>query len=304
MNTGHFEIFPFIQKIQHFFASEGFLQVWTPPIVENPGMETHIHPVEIQANNIHGYLHTSPEFAMKEMLSHGLGDIFNIGYCFRDEPSSQTHRAQFLMLEWYRVQASYETIKSDCKNLIQHLSPNIEIEQKSVQELFDDVLRIDILNYLDSESLRALILENFKDIHLDEDQSLYAWEDYYFLLFLNKIEPRLESYPALIIDQFPAPLSALSNLNENDQRVCKRFELYLGGLEIANCFDELTDLKIQKQRFINQTADKKKLYGYELPEPTSFYQSLERGLPKSAGIALGIERLFMALNKKENPFWS
>jgi lysyl-tRNA synthetase class 2 len=241
---------------------------------------------------------------MKEMLSHGLGDIFNIGYCFRDEPSSQTHRAQFLMLEWYRVQASYETIKSDCKNLIQHLSPNIEIEQKSVQELFDDVLRIDILNYLDSESLRALILENFKDIHLDEDQSLYAWEDYYFLLFLNKIEPRLESYPALIIDQFPAPLSALSNLNENDQRVCKRFELYLGGLEIANCFDELTDLKIQKQRFINQTADKKKLYGYELPEPTSFYQSLERGLPKSAGIALGIERLFMALNKKENPFWS
>ena len=102
--------FELTQLIRNYFGQQGFLDVLTPPAVENPGMEVHIHPFQIHSvfhkklNSV--YLHTSPEFCMKELLTkedENLHNIFTISYCFRDEPSSPIHRSQFLMLEWYRT---------------------------------------------------------------------------------------------------------------------------------------------------------------------------------------------------------
>ena len=130
-----------------------------------------------------------------------------------------------------------------------------------------------------------------------------SWDDYYFLLFLNKIEPLLVHYPYLLLYEFPHHLSALSTLKEADPRVCERFEIYSKGVELCNCFNELRDLTIQKERFSFQAHEKEKLYGYILPEPQVLYDSLERGLPVSSGIALGVERLQKVLTGIENPFW-
>ncbi|MCO4753987.1 MAG: hypothetical protein KC478_05875, partial [Bacteriovoracaceae bacterium] len=106
--------FALIQAIRNYFTEMGFVDVMTPPMVENPGMETHIHPFEVfskyKGKSTNQYLHTSPEFHMKELLSleeEQLDNIFNISYCFRDEPSSPIHRSQFLMLEWYRKNERY-----------------------------------------------------------------------------------------------------------------------------------------------------------------------------------------------------
>lgn len=290
----------------------------TPPLVPNPGMETHIHPFEVKSiinNKSVGYLHTSPEFYMKDLLSR-LKDknLFTLGYCFRDEPNSPIHRNQFIMLEWYRKNVNYEKIMSDCHNLVlfcleflasQGFKTTLEAKKKcetrSVKELFLEFAKLDILEFQNTTDLKRKIQLDLKDIPLPFSDC--AWDDYFFLIFLNLIEPNLTKFETLIIKEYPGQLAALSTLNKKDKRVCNRFEYYIRGLEIANCFEELTDLREQKKRFTFQAREKKSLYHYELPCPNILYNSLERGLPHSSGIALGVERLLSSLVKLDNPFF-
>lgn len=308
--------FELIQIIRNYFTEQGFLDVLTPPAVENPGMEVHIHP--FQLHSVHKnklrplYLHTSPEFCMKELLSEGLDKIFTISYCFRDEPDSPIHRSQFVMLEWYRAHERYEAIMKDVEGLIEFTLregekrnfplrfKNPKLVKKTMQELFQEELGIDILNYLDLPSIKEL-LKNYPDVPVP--LSNLEWDDYFFLLYLNRIEPKIAKYPILMITEFPAPLSALSTLKASDPRVCERFEVYINGVELCNCFNELTDAEEQRKRFAAQNELKKKLYHYNLPEPKSFYQTMDRGLPASSGIALGVERLLSSLFEVENPFY-
>lgn len=309
--------FELIQIIRNYFGEQGFLDVLTPPAVENPGMEVHIHP--FQLSSVHKkelkplYLHTSPEFCMKELLSEGFEKIFSLSYCFRDEPESPIHRPQFLMLEWYRKNERYEQIMKDVEGLISFVLKegkkknfpgrfaDVSMIKKTMQELFLEELKIDILNFLDVGSIKKL-LKQFPEVPVPEME--LEWDDYFFLLYLNCIEPKLSKYPVLMITEFPAPLSALSTLKTSDPRVCERFEVYINGIELCNCFNELTDPIEQKKRFAAQNELKKKLYGYELPEPKAFYRTMDKGFPPSAGIALGVERLLHSLFDIENPFYS
>jgi lysyl-tRNA synthetase class 2 len=310
--------FELIQAIRNFFTTEGFLDVLTPPAVQNPGMETHIHPFQLHHKNQNKlsdmYLHTSPEFHMKELLAseEDFKKIFTISYCFRDEPTSPIHRPQFLMLEWYRKNERYEKIMNDTEALVKHCQSYFEsrniaknkissYQQVTVQDLFKEFLDIDILNFLDTKDLKEKIQKDFKDVPLPVSDC--SWDDYYFLLFLNKIESRLINFPYLLIKEFPSPLSALSTISKKDPRVCERFEVYLAGVELCNCFNELTSYKEQKRRFSLQANEKKDIYNYEIPWPTNFMQTMEKGLPKSSGIALGIERLLAGLVDIENPFY-
>lgn len=313
--------FQLLWAIRQFFFQQGFQDVMPPPMVANPGMETHIHPFRVgHANTLRfsqWYLNTSPEFHMKELLSMGFDNIFSLGYAFRDEPNATHHRPQFLMLEWYRTQAHYTKIMDDCEELfkfsLQSLNEkNLPVDQEllktnfqraTVQDLFSDMLKVDILNFLDKKDLKELIEKDFKDVPLPVLGEELSWDDYYFLLFLNKIEPHLAHYPYLLLYEFPNHLSALSTIKESDPRVCERFEIYAKGVELCNCFNELRDITIQKERFKLQAEEKQKLYGYTLPEPTVLYSALEKGFPPSAGIALGVERLLKVLSGIENPFW-
>jgi len=309
--------FELIQLIRNFFTQQGFLDVLTPPAVENPGMEVHIHPFQLHsvAKNklIPQYLHTSPEFCLKELLTdpaEKINKLFSLAYCFRDEPDSPIHRSQFIMLEWYRKHERYEKIMSDVEELIQLcLDSNLPVKKelknqkiikKTMQELFLEILNIDILNFLDVPSIKKL-LKNYPDVPVPNTEC--EWDDYFFLLYLNKIEPEVSKIPLLLIYEFPAPLSALSTLKAQDIRVCERFEVYINGVELCNCFNELTDKQEQARRFHEQNRLKKKLYQYQLPEPITFYAALNQGLPPSAGIALGVERLLYALCDIKNPFF-
>ncbi len=278
-------------------------------MVENPGMETHIHPFQVSSVNSRKltdfYLQTSPEFKIKQLLSNyeteKLDKVFNISYCFRDEPRSEIHRPQFLMLEWYRLFESYEKIETDIKELVDHLTSSTQqYTTRTVQEIILEITKIDILNYLNFDDLKNLLLKDFSDI---PSLNLQTWDDCFWALFLNKIEPQLKEYPYLFLKEFPAPLAALSKLKKEDSRVCERFEFYLNGVEIANCFHELTDYEEQEKRFAIQNKEKEKTYNYTLPEPNEFYRSMRKGLPHSSGIALGVERLIKEVLKIDNPFW-
>jgi lysyl-tRNA synthetase class 2 len=308
--VSHLERFHLIAAIRTFFQRKGFLDVITPPAVENPGMEAHIHPFQIR--EIPLFLHTSPEFAMKELLSLGLEKIFTISYAFRNDPLSPIHRPQFLMLEWYRSKARYETIMDDCQELFNevlfHLKKNniptvtdeVVFKKKTIREVFHEHLKIDILDYLDRDGLLKLIRKKFPEVPFSP--SLY-WEDAFFLLFLNKIEPFLDTKMPLILYEYPASLAAYSTLKKNDPRLAERFEIYWQGMELANCFNELTDPKEQAIRLEEQGKLKMDLYGQTLPVPRKFLQTMERGLPPSSGIALGVERFLKAATGMENPFW-
>lgn len=284
-------------------------------------MEVHIHPFQLHSvnknRNLPLYLHTSPEFCLKELLSdssENLDKIFSLSYCFRDEPDSPIHRKQFLMLEWYRKNERYESIMTDMEELIPYAlhegeKKNLPIRKelkgqklviKTMAELFREFTQVEILDHLTVPSIKKL-LGKFPDVPVPSAE--LEWDDYFFLLYLNKIEPYLTKYPLLLIKEFPAPLAALSTLKKADPRVCERFEVYLNGIELCNCFNELTDPIEQKKRFDEQKSLKKKLYGYELPEPKTFYRSLEKGLPPSSGVALGVERLLHSLFDVENPFF-
>lgn len=281
-------------------------------------MEVHIHPFALQSvrenRTLPLYLHTSPEFCLKELLAdpeEDLEKIFSISYCFRDEPSSPIHRPQFLMLEWYRKHERYEKIMADVEGLIAHclkhrtLAIRDELRHASMvrmtmQELFNRILNVDILDYLTVDKIK-LLLKSFPDVPTPAQD--LPWDDYFFLLYLNKIEPEIKDYPLLMITEFPAPLSALSTLKKTDPRVCERFEVYVNGIELCNAFNELTDLDEQRRRFNLQAQEKLGLYKYTLPEPKKFYKALERGLPKSSGIALGVERLLYSLFEIDEPFF-
>lgn len=311
MNKQRLGLFLVNQAIRDFFKQEDFLEVQVPPMVKNPGMEAHLHPFQIKSINAgidtDWFLHTSPEFHMKELLSEGFENIFNLSYCFRDEPDSQTHRPQFLMLEWYRANTRYEKIMDDSEALLQYCLnylreknveciSDIEIERLTVEQAFK--------KYVGFSILEGDLLENIQYAYpqyYSEDLKKLPWEDLFYLIFLNEIEPRLNN---TLLYEYPAELAALSTLKESDPRVCERFEIYLNGVEICNCFNELTDLAIQKERMKEESKKKLSLYGYKLNKPEVLYSALEKGLPPSAGIALGVERLYSALTGIENPFYN
>lgn len=311
--------FQLVQCIRDFFRTREFIDVLTPPMVENPGMEPHIHPFKVVSAHPNfessAYLQTSPEFCMKELLSLDFKKIFTISYCFRDEPNSRLHRPQFLMLEWYRANEHYSMIEKDTLELIKFCVEkfkklNLPINERlinavpkifTVKELFKKFVRLDLDKIKTAEEFKEWIENNWPSVPLPKE--LLSWDDYFFLMFLNEIEPKLKEIPIVIIKEYPASMAALSTLKKDDPSVCERFEIYIFGVEIANCYNELTDFEAQKKRFIQQSQLKEDLYNYRLPEPKRFYTTMQKGFPPSAGIALGVERLLMAITGNENAFW-
>ncbi len=303
--------------IKEFFQENDFLEVPSPPLVSNPGMEPHIHPFTVSStygrNQHHGFLNTSPEFWMKNVLALGLKNIYTLNYSFRDEPKSDHHRSQFLMLEWYRAGHHYSKIMEDCRHLILFLEKKFQslgypkitngpIPIKTIQEIFSDILNIDIFNYLQLEEIKQLMKTQFSSLYVEDEKM--SWDDYYFLLFLNLIEPQLNKYPVIILKEFPYHLRALSTLKKDNPKVAERFEIYINGVEIGNCFNEVTSLEDQKIIFKQYEKEKQNLYQYHLPEPTLLYQALEKGLPFSSGIAIGVERLISSMMGLREPIFT
>ncbi len=322
----HEYLFILCNTIKNFFKENDILEVITPPMVTNPGMEVHVHPFAVYtAKNCtptNYYLHTSPEFHMKELLALGYDKIFTLSYCFRDDIRSDIHRNQFLMLEWYRANARYEEIMTDCELLLNYVLKEfrkknipirnelqnfkeITLKKMTVQELLLKHLNIDILKYLDSSKMISLLKDNFPHIHIPNDSdNILGWDDYFFLLFLHEIEPHIKEYPFLLLYEFPAPLSALSTLKASDTRVCERFEIYSFGIELCNAYNELTKLDLQEKRFYDQMNEKERIYKYRFNDPGNvLFDALKKGIPPSGGIALGVERLLKIFIDPCEPFW-
>jgi elongation factor P--(R)-beta-lysine ligase len=304
-----------VAAIRRFFAERDFIEVDTPALQVSPGLEPHLMAFATELVTPEGarrplHLHTSPEFAMKKLLVAGLPRIFQLAHVFRNGERARTHHPEFTMLEWYRAGGSYRDLMVDCEALLrdavaasgsaalrwagQSCDPNAAWQYLSVAESFARFCGIDILATAPdpqrpSLDLLARAARGIGVLPHDGDD----WEDLFFRLFLERIEPHLGIGAPTILYDYPIALAALSRPKPEDARLAERFEIYACGLELANAFGELTDATVQRARFEADRARKRALYGYDYPLDEDFLAALAHGMPESAGIALGIDRLVM-----------
>jgi len=304
----------YIQKIRDFFKSIDFIEVETPIMVKTPGMEPHLNPFETSFISIHGektpvYLNHSPELQMKKLLGKGFERIFNLTKVFRNgEYGGGLHNPEFTMLEWYRQKADYLNIMKDTENLITSLAKNSTIEYQgekidltppwpkiSVHELFLKKCNIDLLENKDFDQFKKTAEQKGHDTKGCQD-----WDDIFFKIFLNHIEPDLGKNNPVFIYDYPASQAALAKKSSKNPFWAERFELYIGGLELANAFSELIDAKEQRTRLLSEQKLRKKLKKTVFAVDEEFLSHLESIQHPCAGIALGIDRLLMILLNKKN----
>jgi lysyl-tRNA synthetase class 2 len=275
--------------VRRWFRDQGFVEVETPALQTAPGAEIHLEafatrlrePGDAEAAGAL-YLHTSPELAMKKLLVAGMPKIFQLAHAFRNGERSATHHPEFTMLEWYRAGAGWRAAAEDCVALLKVAGVTQQpAEWLSVAEAFRRYAGIDLFGDLAAEARRA-------GVRVAEDD---AWDDIFFRIFLERIEPKLVA--PTVLHSYPAQMAALARLSPEDPRVAERFELFVNGIELANGFGELTDAAEQRARFLADDARRRALYGRSYPIDEDFLAALAHGLPRSAGVALGFDRLVM-----------
>jgi lysyl-tRNA synthetase class 2 len=303
-----------LRAVRRYFDAEGFAEVDTPALQISPGLEPHLRAFattldEPGAGPRPFFLHTSPEFAMKKLLAAGVPKLFQLAHAFRDGERSATHHPEFALLEWYRADATYLDLMTDCEKLLRAASaaaggrpftwqgrtadPRRTWRRVTVADVFAAYCGIDILATApdpEQPSL-ALLADAAKPLgiapHAGDD-----WEDLFFRIFLERIEPQLGVGAPTVLADYPIAMAALSRAKPDDPRLAERFEIYVGGLELANGFSELTDAAEQRRRFERDRARKRSRYGEAYPVDEDFLAALA-AMPPSAGIALGFDRLIM-----------
>jgi lysyl-tRNA synthetase class 2 len=284
-----------------FFAARGYQEVETPYAVPAPGEEVHLRSFATQFRTTAGvahplWLHTSPEFAMKRLLAAGSGPIFQLARVWRNEEGSARHAPEFTMLEWYRPGAGFASLMDETEAYLRAVLPPVvtangittslaRFERLTVAEAFGRFAGVDVL--ASAGDAAALARDAGAALRAGED-----WEDLYFRLMLERVEPHLGRDHPTFLTHWPAAQAALARRDPADPCVALRFEIYVCGLELANAFEELTDPAEQRARFVADRARRHGLFGEDWPMDEDFLQSLA-ALPACAGIALGFDRLAM-----------
>ncbi len=291
------------QGTRAFFTGHGFTEVETPYAVAAPGEEVHLATFRTEQVWPDGrrrplWLHTSPEFAMKRLLVAGAGPIFQLARVWRNNEGSDLHRAEFTMLEWYAPGLGMAGLMDQTEALLRAVLPPrvtcrgvttdlARFERLTLAEAFARHVGADLLGTAGDAA--ALAAQAGTRLREGED-----WEDLFFRLLLERVEPHLGRDRPTFLTHFPAAQAALARRDPADPRVAERFELFVCGMELANAFVELTDEAEQRARFLDDRARRHKLYGGEdwnLDE--DFLAALALGMPEAAGIALGFDRLAM-----------
>jgi len=282
-----------VRAVRGYFDQQGFYEIETPALQISPGMEPHLKAFQTELVNPEQdsvqtrYLHTSPEFAMKKLLVAGLPEIYQICHVFRNAEGSTLHSPEFTMIEWYRAHATYDSIMDDCIGLLRHCAAALDIKtyRHKGQECdpFAEWEKISVIE----------AYQKYGGLTVSPDASAAEWDDLFYKVFLNDVEPQLGQGRPTILYDYPVSMAALSRPKPDDPRFAERFELYVCGIELANAFGELTDVAVQRERFEADMALKQKLYGERYPIDEDFLAALEHGMPESSGIALGIDRLAM-----------
>jgi elongation factor P--(R)-beta-lysine ligase len=303
-----------VRAVRAWFEVRTFVEVETPALQVSPGNEAHLHAFATEAIGHYGertplYLRTSPEFAAKKLLAAGEPRLFELARVWRNRERGPLHHPEFTMLEWYRTQEPYEALMADCAALLtlaaeaagskqwsfrgQAVDPFVEPDRMTLAEAFDHFAGIDLLSTVetdggtDRDALAAAA--RARSVRTAPDDT---WADVFSRILVEKVEPNLGHGRATILCEYPVSEAALARPKPADPRVAERFELYACGVELANCFGELTDPAEQRRRFEAEMAEKARVYGESYPIDEDFLAALA-AMPPASGGALGLDRLVM-----------
>jgi lysyl-tRNA synthetase class 2 len=302
-------------QVRRFFDERGYLEVETPALQISPCMETHIQAFRTElvspdfTRRDVMYLHTSPEFAMKKLLVAGLPKIYQLARVFRNCEGSKWHSPEFAMLEWYQAGMDYTAMMDETADLVRFVAqgrklsaagrvcdPELPVEKITVVEALRKYAGVDIERNLgDVAHIRAEAARIGVYVSPHDD-----WENALLKIMMEKIEPQAGSPALTVLYDYPVSMAALSRPKPGDGRFAERFEVYACGIELANAFGELTDAAVQRDRFLHDVAQRKKIYGDDYPVDEDFLDAIAHGLPPSSGNALGLDRLVMLLTGAED----
>jgi lysyl-tRNA synthetase class 2 len=268
-----------LQAIRDFFVSQGFFEVETPHRIPAPAPESHIDAIPSGP----WFLHTSPELCMKRMLAAGYEKIFQICRCWREGERGSQHIPEFTLLEWYHSGIDYWVLMEECATLIQTVARKVGVGEKI---MFRNQT-IDLTSPWERISVRHAFHEYSRN-SMEEALKNGLFDE----IMVRDIEPRLGIRKPTFIYDYAAQRGALARLKSEDRTVAERFELYVGGLELANGFSELVDPEEQRSRFEKENESRRGMGKLVYAMPEKFLEEL-REMPPSAGIALGIDRLVM-----------
>lgn len=304
----HLEWQTFLKKTKAFFKQQGLEEITTSTLVECPGLEPTLEPFQTKwkVGSVQKtmFLPTSPEIQIKKKICSGATDVFEIKTCFRNEEKSPHHLPEFHMLEWYRGYSTLESVEKDVENLINYLlsylakSP-VKFQRKSIAELMQKYLNFELTPQTSREQLKKLAQDKQSETN-DQD----SWNDVFHRLWIEHVEPQLVHEGALIVHSYPPSQAALARTGKDGW--VERFEFYWEGIELANAFHEVNDPHLQMQRWQQEIDERKHLGTTQLKGDDELLALQHTGMPPTSGIALGMERLFMAIHKIEhiNQVWS
>ena len=294
--------FEFLDLIHQAVRERGLEQITTPSLVDSPGTEPDLDLFEtkryLQSSSLSPeestlFLNTSPEIYMKRFLCRDWSDIYEIKKCFRNNEQGPINHNEFYLLEWYRAYSNLDVLLEDLYFLLNFLSEKIrstsfpKLKKISMKELFKQYLNRE----LHPDTSREDFIHELKRRNIPFSSSQEV-EDLFYLLFLNNIEPYLDKETPLIIYDYPVFQRAYARIGEEGWAL--RFEFFWKGIELANAFDEVVEPEEQLERFQSDNLKRKKYGKKELPLAYSLLKDMEAGMPPSAGIALGLDRLFLA----------
>lgn len=301
-----------LQKIRAFFINKGYLEIDAPHLTPFPSLDPHIRsiPVQVYLENekiLSLFLHTSPEHAMKKLLVAGAGNCFFLGKVFRNGERTRFHNPEFTLLEWYTKAITLNDLIHDTEQLVYEMilqffpKPFLEYQGQiidltlpwpriTIQELFTQKTGVPFDLQIDLEGLKTLASR--LNIYFSPEDN---WETLFFRIFIEKIEPGLGFPKPVFITEYPLELGLMAKRNEKNPSVVDRAELYIGGIELANGYCELTDPEEQEARFNNEQNKKVREYRGHWPIDEELLDALKKGLPLCAGMALGFDRLLMLI---------
>lgn len=296
------------RAVRRFFDDRGYTEVETPYAVPAPGEEVHLRAFATTREHPDGrreplWLNTSPEFAMKRLLVAQAGPIFQFARVWRNGEASALHAPEFTMLEWYRPGAGMDDLIDETVALLQAVLPPVarcrgvttdlsRFERLTVAEAFHRYVGADLLAIgEDAAGLAAAAGVRLRDGE--------TWDDLFFRLLLDRIEPRIGRDHPTFLTHWPAAQAALARRDPADKRVAERFELFICGIELANAFVELTDPAEQRARFQADRLRRHAVSGPDWELDEDFLAALAHGMPPSAGIALGFDRLAMLASEAD-----
>jgi elongation factor P--(R)-beta-lysine ligase len=286
-----------LQRTRAFFAGRGLLEVETPQLSAAAATDPHLESLVARRpdGTSLGWLHTSPEFPMKRLLAAGAGDIWQLARVFRGAESGPRHNPEFTLLEWYRVGWDVAALMQEVDEFLRDLAGEdripAETQRLTYREAFLRFAGFDPFATAAGDIVQRLAQRGVAvPAGLDED--LAACLD---LALATLVEPGLDPLRPVFVYDFPASHAALARIRPGDPPLAERFELFFGGMEIANGFHELADADEQARRFAADLAARRARGLVEPPLDRRLLAALAHGLPDCAGVALGFDRLVMVL---------